>query len=461
MVMSTAAAAAADTEAIPTLDERLVGEQPELVKRALTMRRANEEQLAAVERIGELTRERSALVKEGNDAREIRKKLSPSIGKFMKEGNTEEADKLKAEVASAAAVADAADAKMEAIEEERSTLFNTLPNLLDPRVVDGDDEEANVEISRWGCDGELPTDKLWHDELGTALGGLDVERGAKLSGSRFSVLRGSVARLERALINFFVDLHTEEHGYTEVMVPYVVGGAALHGTGQLPKFEEDLFKLSEPLNGRDGYLIPTAEVPITNMHAGETLEESQLPLSYAAFTPCFRAEAGSHGKDTRGLFRQHQFHKVELIKLCTPEQSDEAHHQLVQNAETCLQKLKLPYRKVQLCSGDIGFSARLCYDLEVWLPGQGRFREISSCSNCGDFQARRMNLRYRPSARDEKGKQLKPRFCHTINGSGLAVGRTLVAILENYQNDDGSVTVPEVLRPYMGGKEVILPETPP
>jgi len=312
-------------------------------------------------------------------------------------------------------------------------------------------------VSSWGCEGELPGDVPWHDEVGVALG-LDTDAASRLSGSRFAVLRGSLARLERALINFFVDMHTEQHGYTEVMVPYLVGAEALHGTGQLPKFEEDLFKLSEPLNGREGYLIPTAEVPITNIHAGETLDESRLPLSYVAFTPCFRAEAGSHGKDTRGLFRQHQFHKVELVKLTTPEQSDEEHHKLVEHAEACLQKLKLPYRKMQLCSGDIGFSARLCYDLEVWLPGQGRFREISSCSNCGDFQARRMKLRYRPTERDAKGKQKKPVFCHTINGSGLAVGRTLVALLENYQNEDGSLTVPEVLRPYMGGKEVILPE---
>lgn len=246
--------------------------------------------------------------------------------------------------------------------------------------------------------------------------------------------------------------------YTELCVPYIVGSEALYGTGQLPKFEEDLFKLSAPINGRTGYLIPTAEVPITNLHAGEILEEVQLPLSYCAFTPCFRAEAGSHGRDTRGLVRQHQFHKVELVKLTTPEASDAEHHKLVGHAEACLQALELPYRKMQLCSGDIGFSAKLCYDLEVWLPGQGKFREISSCSNCGDFQARRMNLRYRPSERDANGKQKKPRFCHTINGSGLAVGRTLVALLENYQNDDGSLTIPEVLRPYMGGQTTILPK---
>jgi len=391
-------------------------------------------------------------------AREERKKLSKEIGKLMKAGGGPEVDELKAKVAACAETSDASDEKVEGLESERAALFNTLPNLLDPRTPDGDDEEANIEVGSWGCEGELESDKLWHDEVGTKLGGLDLEAAAKLSGSRFAVLRGSLARMERALINFFVDMHTSEHGYTEVMVPYLVGGDALYGTGQLPKFEDELFKLQEPLNGRKGYLIPTAEVPITNLHSGEILDESSLPLSYVAFTPCFRAEAGSAGKDTRGLFRQHQFHKVELVKITTPEQSDAEHHKLVENAEACLKALKLPYRKMRLCSGDIGFSARLCYDLEVWLPGQGRFREISSCSNTADFQARRMSLRFRPTAPDAKGKQQKPRFCHTINGSGLAVGRTLVALLETYQNDDGSVTVPEVLRPYMGGLEKILPE---
>eukprot|EP00746_Dinoflagellata_sp_MGD_P143173 gnl/MRDRNA2_/MRDRNA2_76037_c0_seq1.p1 gnl/MRDRNA2_/MRDRNA2_76037_c0~~gnl/MRDRNA2_/MRDRNA2_76037_c0_seq1.p1 ORF type:complete len:573 (-),score=122.24 gnl/MRDRNA2_/MRDRNA2_76037_c0_seq1:76-1794(-) len=443
---------------LPTLDERLVAEDPELIKQSLTMRRATPEQLQSVDRIGELTKQRNELAREGDQQRAVRKKLSGQIGKLMKEGNKEEAEKLKAEVSDAAAIAAKADEKLALVDEERSALFSALPNLLDPRVVDGSDENANKEVGTWGTDGDLPSDLKWHDEVANELGGLDIEAAGKLSGSRFAVLRGSIARLERALINFFVDMHTEQHGYTEVNVPYVVGAAALRGTGQLPKFEEDLFKLKEPLNGREGYLIPTAEVPVTNLHAGETIDESQLPFSYVTFTPCFRAEAGSYGKDTRGLFRQHQFHKVELVKITTPEQSDEQHHMLVDHAEKCLQALKLPYRKMQLCSGDIGFSAQLCYDLEVWLPGQGKFREISSCSNCGSFQARRMNLKYRPKALDEKGKKQRPVFCHTINGSGLAVGRTLVAILENYQNADGSVTIPEVLRPYMGGKEKILPE---
>jgi seryl-tRNA synthetase len=454
-VMSVATSASASAQ---TLDERLVSESPEIVRRALTMRRAGPEQLAAVDRIGELTRERAELVAEGNSAREVRKKLSPKIGALMKAGDAEAAEELKAEVAAAAARAQEADERMSVVEAERSELFLSLPNLLDDRVAEGDDEEANVQVDSWGCDGELPSGRMWHDEVGSALGGLDLDGASRLSGSRFSVLKGGIARLERALINFFLDTHTEGHGYTELTVPFLVGESALYGTGQLPKFEEDLFKLSEPLNGREGYLIPTGEVPLTNLHAGETLDESQLPLSYVSCTPCFRAEAGSHGKDTRGLFRQHQFHKVELVKVTTPEQADEEHHKLVAHAEVCLQKLGLPYRKMRLCSGDIGFSARLCYDLEVWLPGQSRYREISSCSNCADFQARRMNLRYRPKDRDAKGKQKKPVFCHTMNGSGLAVGRTLVAILENYQNDDGTLTVPEVLRAYMGGLEVIRPE---
>jgi len=445
------------TADVPTLDERLIAAEPDLIKKMLTMRRADEKQLQAVDRIGELTRLRATAVAEGNEAREMRKKLSPKIGALLKNGEAEEAEKLKAEVAASAAAADAADERLSSLDSERTALFNTLPNLLDPRTDDGDDEDANTEVFSWRCE-DLPTERLWHDEFGAALGGIDVDGAAKLSGARFSVLKGGLARLERALINFFLDTHTGEHGYTELMVPYLVGKDALQGTGQLPKFEEDLFKLAAPLNGREGYLIPTAEVPITNLHAGEMLDESQLPLSYCAFTPCFRAEAGSYGKDTRGLFRQHQFHKVELVKLTTPAQSDAEHHALLGHAEKCLQLLELPYRKVRLCSGDIGFSARLCYDLEVWLPGQGRFREISSVSNCADFQARRMNLRYRPTERDEKGKQKKPVFCHTINGSGLAVGRTLVALLENYQNEDGSLTIPEVLRPYMGGKETILPE---
>jgi seryl-tRNA synthetase len=286
-----------------------------------------------------------------------------------------------------------------------------------------------------------------------------------MSGARFVALSGPIAQLERAIAMFLIDLHTAKHGYTEVSVPYIVGRSALEGTGQLPKFQEDLFAISpesHTCNGEDAFLIPTAEVPLTNMHANSILEESQLPICYVAWTPCFRAEAGSYGRDTKGLIRTHQFQKVELVKITSAANSDKEHELLTSHAEACLQALELPYRKVRLCSGDIGFSARHCYDLEVWLPGAQEYREISSCSNTGDFQARRMALRYRPEAPAEepsdskkKKKKPKPELCHTINGSGLAVGRTLVAVLENYQCPDGSVVVPEVLRPYMGGKEVI------
>lgn len=450
--------AVATEAAVPVFDERLVSEDPELVKSSLLRRKAGDALLASVDRIGELTGERASVISEGNTARMEKKTLSQKIGGHMKAGEQDEAAALKVEVAKLNEVADASDAKVDELEAQRSSLFNSLPNLLDPRTPEGVDEDSNVEVNKWGCEAELPTGRLWHDDVGTSLGGIDMERAAKLSGARFAVLKGSIARLERALQNLFVDTHVDKHGYTEAAVPYVVGAEALKGTGQLPKFEEDLFELKAPLNGRRGFLIPTAEVPLTNLHSDEILDESQLPISYVANTPCFRAEAGSGGRDTRGLFRQHQFHKVELVKICTPEQSDEAHHQLVADVEAVMQLLELPYRKVLLCSGDIGFSARMCYDIEVWLPGQEKFREISSCSNCGDFQARRMNLRYRPSEVDAKGKQLKPRFCHTLNGSGLAVGRTLVAVLENYQQDDGSVRVPKALQSYMGGLEIILPE---
>ena len=291
----------------------------------------------------------------------------------------------------------------------------------------------------------------------------------QMSGARFVALSGVVAQLERAIGMFFMDMHTQKAGYTEVAVPLVVSRSTLEGTSQLPKFEEDLFAIttqSHTCNGEDAFLIPTAEVPVTNLHRGAVLEEADLPLKYVAWTPCFRAEAGSYGRDTKGLIRTHQFYKVELVKICTPETSAAEHEALTADAEACLQALELPYRKVRLCAGDIGFAARHCYDLEVWLPGAAEYREISSCSNCGDFQARRMGLRYRPKAvetsdksegagKKKKAKKPKPVLCHTMNGSGLAVGRTLVAVLENYQRPDGSVVVPKVLQPYMGGKEVL------
>jgi len=340
------------------------------------------------------------------------------------------------------------DLEISRIDSELGNLLLSIPNKPDQSVPIGADDTANIEIRQWGNPTVFPFTPKAHWDIGEGLGILDFERGAKLAESRFTALKGSGSRLSRALINFMLDLHTSYHGYTEVEPPFLVNSITMQGTGQLPKFAEDLYKCQMD----DLWLIPTAEVPLTNLHSGEILNESDLPLYYTAYTPCFRREAGSHGRDVRGMLRQHQFDKVELVKLCTPESSYEELEKLTQNAETVLQKLRIPYRVVCLSTGDMGFGAAKTYDLEVWLPSQGKYREISSCSNCEDFQARRMNTRYRPA---EGGK---PRFVHTLNGSGVAVGRTMIAILENYQRDDGSVKIPEVLIPYMGGMEILRPE---
>ena len=338
--------------------------------------------------------------------------------------------------------------KLEAEEREHAQALNTAlaayPNTPDEDVPEGADEAANVEIRRWGEKPELSAEARQHFELGEALGLMDFERAAKISGARFVVLSGALARLERALAGFMLDLHTGEFGYTEVAPPILVRENAAFGTGNLPKFAEDLFKTVD-----DYWLIPTAEMPLTNLVAGDILEEADLPLRFTAYTHCFRAEAGAAGKDTRGMIRQHQFGKVELVSIAHPDRSDEEHERMTDCAEEVLRRLDLHYRTVVLSTGDMGFSARKTFDIEVWLPGQDTFREISSCSNCGDFQARRMNGRFRPVG--AKGTQ----FVHTLNGSGLAVGRTLIAILENYQNPDGSISVPEILRPRMGGMERI------
>jgi len=332
------------------------------------------------------------------------------------------------------------------IETELEQRLLAIPNTPDPSVPDGTSAEQNVVVRTWGEPGAFDFDAKPHWEIGEALGILDFERAAKLSGPRFTVLFGAAARLERALINFMLDLHTKEHGYTEVLPPFLVKDSALIGTGQLPKFADDLFKThkADPERAYDLYLVPTAEVPVTNLHAGEILEADRLTLSYAAYTPCFRAEAGSHGRDVRGLIRQHQFEKVELVKFTTPEKSDEELERLTRDAEQVLVRLGLHHRTVVLCAGDLGAGPRKTYDIEVWLPGDKLYREISSCSNFGDYQARRAQIRYRP---EPKGKA---RLVHTLNGSGLAVGRTVVAILEQYQQKDGSVVVPEALRPFMG-----------
>ncbi|MDP6474929.1 MAG: serine--tRNA ligase [Alphaproteobacteria bacterium] len=338
--------------------------------------------------------------------------------------------------------------KLEQDERDHGEALNTAlaahPNRPAEDVPEGTDEADNVEVRRWGAKPELAGEARQHFELGEALALMDFKRAAKISGARFVVLSGALARLERALAGFMLDQHTEEFGYTEVAPPILVREDAAFGTGNLPKFAEDLFKTVD-----DYWLIPTAEMPLTNLVAGEILEAADLPLRFTAYTPCFRAEAGSAGKDTRGMIRQHQFGKVEMVSIAHPEQSNEEHERMTNCAEEVLRRLDLHYRTVVLSTGDLGFSARKTYDIEVWLPGQDSFREISSCSNCGDFQARRMNARFRPG--DAKGT----RFVHTLNGSGLAVGRTLIAILENYQNADGSISVPEILRPRMGGLERI------
>ncbi|MGA2954807.1 MAG: serine--tRNA ligase [Thermodesulfobacteriota bacterium] len=330
-------------------------------------------------------------------------------------------------------------------EEALRDLMMVIPNIPHVSVVVGQGDQDNLEMRKWGKIPEFSFPPKPHWDIGEALDILDFDRGAKITGARFTLYKGLGASLERALINFMLDLHTRKHGYLEVLPPFLVNRKTMTGTGQLPKFEEDLFKLSDP----DYFLIPTAEVPVTNIHQDEILVEEDLPLYYTAYTPCFRKEAGSYGKDTRGLIRQHQFNKVELVKFTTPETSYEELEDLTRNAEEVLRRLEIPYRVVMLCTGDLGFSAAKTYDLEAWLPGQGVYKEISSCSNFEDFQARRANIRYRPKGK--KGTE----FVHTLNGSGLAIGRTLVAILENFQQEDGTVIIPEALRPYLGGVEKI------
>jgi len=363
----------------------------------------------------------------------------------------QDASALKAEMKGVSDEIKGLETRLLEVQSGLQEILLGIPNVPDASVPVGADATANVEVRRGGQPRSFDFVAKEHWELGTELGILDFERAAKLSGARFAVYWDDGARLERALIQFMLDLHTRERGYREVIPPYLVTGETLTGTGQLPKFEGDLFKTRA--GEKDLYLIPTAEVPLTNLHRDEMLELTQLPLKYVAFTPCFRSEAGSYGKDVRGLIRQHQFHKVELVKLTTPETSMQELEAMVADAEEVLKRLGLAYRVMLLSTGDMGFSAAKTYDIEVWLPGQQAYREISSCSNCSDFQARRAALRYRPNT------QARPRFLHTLNGSGLAVGRTLIAVLENYQQADGSVVIPEALRPYMNGRERITRST--
>ncbi|MFZ3155089.1 serine--tRNA ligase [Pseudomonas sp.] len=375
-----------------------------------------------------------------------RNSRSKSIGQAKQRG--EDIAPLLAEVDQMGSDLEQGKRDLDSIQSELDTLLLNIPNLPHESVPVGEDEEGNVEVSRWGTPRSFDFPIQDHVALGEQHGWLDFETAAKLSGARFAVLRGPIARMHRALAQFMINLHTSEHGYEEAYTPYLVQAPALQGTGQLPKFEEDLFKISRE-GEADLYLIPTAEVSLTNIVAGEILDPKQLPLKLVAHTPCFRSEAGASGRDTRGMIRQHQFDKVEMVQIVEPSKSFDALESLTANAERVLQLLELPYRKLALCTGDMGFGAVKTYDLEVWVPSQDKYREISSCSNCGDFQARRMQARYR---NPETGK---PELVHTLNGSGLAVGRTLVAVLENYQQADGSIRVPDVLKPYMGGIELI------
>ena len=435
------------------LELRTLKDNADVVKEHVRARGGSDDAVKSVDAIVELNTKRAALQKDRDAALATRKKLSGTIGKAIKNG--EDVDALKAEVAEAGATADAASEKMDAIEQEALTLLEALPNVLADVTPEGRDETDNVVLREWGTEKrKVGEDYKWHDDLAAGLSGYDPEAASRVAGARFAVLKGGVARLERALANFFLDSHLS-NGYEEVSSPLLVSRSALRGTGQLPKFEDDLFRVANHgVRGEDAFLIPTSEVPLTNFWRGETLQEKDLPIRMVAHTPCFRAEAGSYGRDTRGLIRQHQFGKVELVKIVAPEDADEEADSLLNDAEKLLQALELPYRAVQLCAGDVGFSAQRCVDLEVWLPGQQEYREVSSCSLMGDFQARRMNLRYKPAPSPED-KKPRPRFPCTMNGSGLAVGRALVAVLENHQNDDGSVNVPEVLRPYLRGAEVL------
>ncbi|MCP1476825.1 MULTISPECIES: serine--tRNA ligase [Pseudomonas] len=371
---------------------------------------------------------------------------SKSIGQAKQRG--EDIAPLMADVERMAGELSAGKVELDAIQTELDSILLGIPNLPHESVPVGKDEDDNVEVRRWGTPTQFDFEVKDHVALGEKFGWLDFETAAKLSGARFALLRGPIARLHRALAQFMINLHVNEHGYEEAYTPYLVQAPALQGTGQLPKFEEDLFKIARE-GEADLYLIPTAEVSLTNIVAGEIVDSKLLPIKFVAHTPCFRSEAGASGRDTRGMIRQHQFDKVEMVQIVEPSQSMEALEGLTANAEKVLQLLGLPYRTLALCTGDMGFSAVKTYDLEVWIPSQDKYREISSCSNCGDFQARRMQARFR---NPETGK---PELVHTLNGSGLAVGRTLVAVLENYQQADGSIRVPDVLKPYMGGLEVI------
>jgi seryl-tRNA synthetase len=420
------------------LDLNYVRENLDKVRAALEARHAD---TTALDDFARADEERRRTIADSDQLNAQRNASSREIGGLMKEGRKDEAEARRAEVSGLKDRIAALDQLRAQTEERMHEMLSTLPNIPHSSVPVGTDESANTEVRRWGTRPDFSFEPKDHVDIGTALGILDLERATKIASARFAILNGAGARLERALINFMLDVQTREHGYLETLPPFIVNRNSLFGTAQLPKFEADLFKLEDP---RSLYLIPTAEVPVTNYHREEILDASQLPLKWAAYTPCFRSEAGSYGRDTRGVIRQHQFEKVELVKYALPENSYEELESLTRDAESILQKLGLHYRVVTLSTGDLGFGSAKTYDIEVWLPSQNTFREISSCSNYESFQARRAQIRFR------RAGGAKPEFVHTLNGSGLAIGRTWIAVLENYQQEDGSVIVPEILRPYMG-----------
>ena len=425
------------------IDPRFLQENLEFVKKK-TSERGVEIDIEDISRINE---ERKRIIRMVEKLEHQRNIGSKKVGELKRQGNDEEAEKLQAGLRDISEKIKELDTKRAQVEEESKSNLLNIPNIPDETVPVGQDDSENVEVKSWGNPRKFNFKFKDHIEIGKSLDILDLERAAKIAGSRFALYKGQGARIDRALINFMIDVHTTEHGYTEVLPPFMAHRESFIGTGNLPKFEHELFRVAET----DMYLIPTAEVPVTNIHREETLSEGDLPKKYVAYTPCFRKEAGSYGKDVHGIMRQHQFNKVELVKFVTPENSYDELETLTNDAARILELLKIPYRVVVLCTGEMGFSSAKTYDLEVWVPSENRYREISSCSNFEDFQARRANIRYR------KKNSGKPKYLHTLNGSGLAIGRTVIAILENFQSPDGSVTIPEVLVSYMGGEERISP----
>ncbi len=421
------------------LDVKFVRSNPEVISEALNKRGA----AVRLDGFLALEQKRRQLLVETETLKNKRNTVSEEIGKLKKQGQV--ADRLVLEMRGVSQKIKELDEEIRAVEEEITTTLLNIPNIPHPSVPVGADETANQVVRVWGEPRPMDFKPQAHWDIGEGLDILDFERGAKVTGARFTFLKGAGARLERALINFMLDLHTTEHGYTEIFPPFMVNRTSMTGTGQLPKFEEEAFRVDKV----DYFMIPTAEVPVTNLYREEILDGAKMPVHHVAYSACFRAEAGAHGRDTRGLIRQHQFNKVELVKFCRPEDSYAELEKLTANAEEVLKRLQLPYRVIALCTGDLGFSSAKTYDLEVWLPSYKTYREISSCSNFEDFQSRRANIKYRP------GPKAKAEFVHTLNGSGLAIGRTLAAILENYQEVDGSVIIPQALRPYMGGLERI------